>query len=78
MSELKNRKGLIITIFMISLIVTFITYSSKAHTCKATDFQKVNPVMKSYQAFSKAEACKKATIMCSYYSSNPKKCAAID
>jgi hypothetical protein len=78
MSRLKSFKGLIAAAFVISIIISAICYSSKAHTCKVTDFQTVNPVLKSYQSYSKANACKKAKIMCSYYSTVPDKCAVIE
>lgn len=77
MSQIQRRKGLYIAFFVLSSIITTICIASKYQTCKVTDLQTVNPVLKSYSALTMGMACKKALTMCSYYSSNPAKCVVL-
>lgn len=77
MSRLKSLKSLLISLLALSIIIIIVCISSKGHSCESSDRKLVNPFKKSYQAYSKAEACKKAMIMCSYYSTEPNRCAVL-
>ena len=60
--------------FTAFVLIGCIAYLSRAQECLVTDSDPIAPFHKTYYGLTKGAACKKARVMCSFYSRSPKNC----
>lgn len=72
---LKVKQPVLVISFLVFTSLLLISYYFSQHQeCGASDFDPMSPVTKVYRGFDKDSTCKKALVICSYFSQNPKNC----